>query len=159
MHFSFAMNLGHERAGCIKIEHFARLGGGRNAFGNTVCRENDGCICFRYFVQFFNKNSALISKAIDDELVVYENVDHIKLNNILFQSQFDDADRSIDASAKATRTSQQNGEAWSSCYTFMRGRRKRHLAARFGEVFSAVTCYEVGVSMSRVLCTHSGAVE
>ena len=97
-----AMNLRHERAG--RVEEFEAAADRlvRHRLGHAVRGEDDGN-AVRNRVQFVDEHRAHHAQAVDDELVVDDFVPDVDGRAVLFQRQFDDADRAVDACAKSAR--------------------------------------------------------
>jgi hypothetical protein len=64
----------------------------------------------RHLVQFLHKNRAFGFQAIDDKAVMDNFMPHINRAPVLLERELYDLDRPINASAKATRGGEQDGE-------------------------------------------------
>ncbi len=66
----------------------------------------------RAFVQFFDKDRALVAQAIDDEFVMHDLVAHIDRRAPFLQRHLDDLDGAVDAGAKPARGGKIEGKGW-----------------------------------------------
>ena len=107
----FDVDLGHQRAGGVDIDHFARLGRGGNSFRHAMCRENHRAV-IGTFVQLFDKDSALIAQAVDDKFVVHNFVANIDRRPPFGEGHLNNLDRAINTGAKPARGGHIEGEGW-----------------------------------------------
>ena len=109
MPLGLAVDLGHERAGGIDIGQAALLGGGwddlRYAMGGKHHRH-----AVRHFVQFLDEYGALSLQTINHKFVMHDLVADVDRRPETLDRQFDDADRAVDAGAKAPGRGNQQGE-------------------------------------------------
>ncbi len=78
-----------------------RLAAAGTAFGYTVGRKDHGRVRIGDFVQFLHKHGAFGLEGVNDEPVVHDLVAHVDRRAVLFERQFDDPDRAVDAGAEA----------------------------------------------------------
>jgi hypothetical protein len=89
-------------------------------------------------IQFFYKNCAFVFQAIDDKSIMHDFVAHIDRCAILLERQFDDLDRTVNASAKAARCGKKDGQfrLWGELFIHLTGHlgNDKQMAKRFPDV-------------------------
>ena len=105
------MHLGHQRAGCVQMDHVAALclrgDGFRYAMGGKNHRR-----ALRHLVQFLDENRSLLAQRVDNVFIMDDLVAHVDGRPEFFQCLFDDVDGAVDAGAKTTRTGEKDGKGW-----------------------------------------------
>jgi hypothetical protein len=101
----FHVHLGDQGTNRIKHPELAASGLFPNPFSNAVGAENHRSIV-RDFVEFIDKDCALLPKAVDNVFVVYDFVTDKHRSAEQFQRAFDNADGAVNAGAEASGVSE-----------------------------------------------------
>ena len=106
------VDLGDQRAGGVEIEEIARLRIGRHRFRHAVRGKHHRRLrCSAGISSSSSMNTApLLLQPLDDVAVVHDLVADIDRRAIFLQRQHDDLDGTVDAGAKAARSSEKDGE-------------------------------------------------
>ena len=96
------MDLGHQRAGRVHVDHVAPPRLGRHRLGHPMGGKDHRAVIGNV-VQFLDKDRALVAQAVHDELVVDDLVADINGGAPFLQRQFDDLDGTVHARAKSAR--------------------------------------------------------
>ena len=133
-----AMDLRYQRTGRVEIVEAAVLRGGGHRFGHAMRREDHGR-AVGHLVQLLDEHRALRAQAVDDEAVVDDLVPDINRRAVLLDREFDNADGTVDAGAKAARRGDQQvrERAWTRA-----GRPTRLLARAEGGSYGAALLKE-----------------
>ncbi len=104
-----AVHFRHQRAGRVDIVEPACFGLGGHCLGHAVRAEHDRD-AVGDLVERFDENRSLGLQRFNDVAVVHDFVTDIDRRPIAQQRQLDDADRAVDAGAKAARRRDQDVE-------------------------------------------------
>ena len=99
------MDLADQGAGRIDKDHLAAAGLGGDGLGHTMGREDHRPVGGA-FVQFFDKDRALVAQAVNDEFVMHDLVADIDRRAPFLTRHFDDLDGPVDTGTKAARRGQ-----------------------------------------------------
>ena len=105
------VDLRHQRAGRVEIEHVTRLGLGRHRFRHAVGGKDHRLTVVGNLVEFLDEDRAHVTQTVDHIAVVDDLVAHIDRGAVLFQRQDDDLNRPLDTGAKAARLAEADGQA------------------------------------------------
>lgn len=103
------VDLGYQRTGRVDVVEPARFGLGRNRLGNAMRAEHDRN-AIGHLIERFDENRPLRLQRFNDIAVMDDLVPDIDGGAITLDRQLDDADRPVDAGAKAAWGGHQNLE-------------------------------------------------
>jgi len=106
MALSFDVNFRDQGAGGVEIKQLPPLRLLRHGFGDAMRRE-DHARTVRRLIELFDEDGPPLLEPLDDRAVVHDLVSDIDRRAVLFDRELDDADRAVDACAKAARRRQQ----------------------------------------------------
>ena len=104
----FAVDLRHQRAGCVDRLQFAFRGLGVNRRRDAVRRE-DGDSAFRdRVVQLIDEDRASVAELLDDVLIVDDLLAHVNGRAVGFERALDRLDGAVNSGAVAARGGKQD---------------------------------------------------
>ncbi len=107
--FGLAVNLTHQWAGGVDIQHLAPFGFCRDRFGHSMRAEHDRCVV-RHLVEFLDEDRALRLQAVDDITIVHDFMPDIDRGTVFLQRTLDDLDGAVDPCTEAARRRDQELE-------------------------------------------------
>ena len=99
------MDLRHQGAGRVDIDHLAARGLRRDGLGHAMGAEDDGTVG-RAVVQLLDEDGPLVAQAVDDVAVMDDLVAHVDGRAPFLERHLHDLDGAVDARAEAARRGQ-----------------------------------------------------